>query len=309
VASAGSGFLRRVRNGGFVQCPCGWRAPSWKKGRPHYAIAGHVKYWRRLIKKHGSPALIAMALLAASPCMAANEAAPPMTITRIDGKSVNPLVERLESNVQSMVLDVALVVTMNVHGVTANPPPPKFDKPYANVEIVYDLPGDWAGEPWGWTDVPSRPGSRCVVHLAPLGSVIEYEGGVEILEEVGLSRLLRHEMGHCNGAQHPSRYEQDKWAPIKRSPGTAGYKLDDDPRKLAELEATYATLSELCPTSGMNTEAARNHRQAIIEKGRRIARDFDRMLAAEIKQQRGWAMQSDTRAICSYWRDLVESGR
>jgi hypothetical protein len=43
-----------VRRGDFVECPCGWRAPSWKRGRPHYALSIHVRYWRRLIRKHGS---------------------------------------------------------------------------------------------------------------------------------------------------------------------------------------------------------------------------------------------------------------
>jgi hypothetical protein len=38
---------------GFSKCPCGWCAPSWGDA-PHYAIPAHVKYWRDLIKKHGS---------------------------------------------------------------------------------------------------------------------------------------------------------------------------------------------------------------------------------------------------------------
>jgi hypothetical protein len=38
----------------FVKCPCGWRAPSWDKDAPHYAIRCHVKHWRDLIKKEGS---------------------------------------------------------------------------------------------------------------------------------------------------------------------------------------------------------------------------------------------------------------
>src|SRR5262245_43487917 len=124
------------------------------------------------------------------------------------------LVNLLEGEYQSMVIDVVVAVTMNVHAVTASPPLPKSDKPYANVEIVYDLPGDrGSGEPWGWTDVPSRPGGRCVIHLAPLGSVLEYEGGVEILEPVGLPSLLRHEHGHCWGLGHPSKDRQDEWLP------------------------------------------------------------------------------------------------
>ena len=88
--------------------------------------------------------------------------------------------------------------------VIANPPPAKYDKPYANIEIVYDLPGDVAGEPWGLTEPATRQGGRCVIHLAPLGSILEYDGGVEILEPVGLPKLIQHdEMGHCKTRCRP----------------------------------------------------------------------------------------------------------
>jgi len=65
-------------------------------------------------------------------------------------------------------------------------------QPYANVEIVYDLPGDVAGEPWGLTEPATRQGGRCVIHLAPLGSILENDGGVETLEPVGLPKLIQH---------------------------------------------------------------------------------------------------------------------
>jgi len=38
---------------GWSECPCGWMShrPEWDT---HYAFTEHVKYWRNLIKKHGS---------------------------------------------------------------------------------------------------------------------------------------------------------------------------------------------------------------------------------------------------------------
>jgi hypothetical protein len=152
--------------------------------------------------------------LAAAPCLAATKPAPPMTITRIDGRAVDPLIAFAEAaGPRSMVMDVALVVTMNVHGAAASPPPPKYDKTYANVEIVYDLPWHREGDAWGLTETPARPGGRCVIHLAPLGSALEEEDGIELLEPVGLERLLRHEYGHCNGLIHPDG-KLDKWREV-----------------------------------------------------------------------------------------------
>jgi hypothetical protein len=49
-----------------------------------------------------------------------------------------------------------------------------------------------AGEPWGLTEPATRQGGRCVIHLAPLGSILENDGGVETLEPVGLPKLIQH---------------------------------------------------------------------------------------------------------------------
>jgi len=157
---------------------------------------------------------LALALtLAAAPCLAATEVAPPMTITRIDGRSVDPLTALHESDPGSMIIDAVVQVMLNVHGVTSPSPPPKFDRPYANAEIVFDLPGV-AGEAWGLTEPPTHKGGRCVVHLAPLGSAVDDgEGGIEFLEPVGLPRLIRHEMGHCNGLAHTVD-DPDRWAEV-----------------------------------------------------------------------------------------------
>jgi len=134
-----------------------------------------------------------------------------------DDPVVRTIWEREPQPAASMVFDVVVVTLLDVHGVTASPPPPRFDKPYANVAIVYDLPRD--GGPWGLTEPPTRPGGRCVIHLAPIGSVLEYKGGVEILEEVGLPKLLRHEMGHCRGLIHPGD-RLDEWAEIRIEQGS-----------------------------------------------------------------------------------------
>jgi len=37
---------------------------------------------------------------------------------------------------------------------------------------------------------------------------------LEILESVGLPRLLRHEYGHCHGLVHPDDDRQDEWVEI-----------------------------------------------------------------------------------------------
>jgi hypothetical protein len=144
-------------------------------------------------------ALLAAATLAA-PCMAG------------DDPVVRTIWEREPEPTASMVFDVVVVTMLDVHGVTASPPPPRYDKPYANAEVVFDLPGV-AGEPWGLTEPPARPGGRCVIHLAPLGSVLEYDGGVELLEPVGLPKLIQHEIGHCRGLVHPGD-RLDEWAEI-----------------------------------------------------------------------------------------------
>ena len=160
-------------------------------------------------------ALAAFSLLA-TPCLAATEPAPPsMVVTRINGRSVDPLIAFAEAGgTQSMFVDAVIVTALNIHGTTVSPPPPKYDKAYANVEVVFDLP--WVeGGGWGFTEPPARPGGRCVIHVAPLGSALQEEDGVEVLEAVGLPRLLRHEYGHCRHLIHGDLIRgpaaSDKW--------------------------------------------------------------------------------------------------
>jgi hypothetical protein len=136
--------------------------------------------------------------------------APPMTVTRIDGRSVDPLIAFLEaSGTRSMVADSVMITAFNIHGVNSPPPPAKYDRPYPNVDIVYDLPRE--GEAWGHTEPPARPGGRCVIHLAPLGATFQEETGIEFLEPVGLPQLIRHEMGHCHGLIHDADGRPDEW--------------------------------------------------------------------------------------------------
>jgi hypothetical protein len=149
--------------------------------------------------------------LTASPCVAVQGVAhPPMTVTRIDGRSVDPVIAFLETaGTNSMLADAVLITMAGIHAVAAPPPPAQYDKPYPNAEIVHDLP--WDGGAWGLTELPARKGGRCVIHLAPLGSASEEEAGIELLEPVGLPRLLRHEMGHCWGLIHGADGKDNDW--------------------------------------------------------------------------------------------------
>jgi len=82
-----------------------------------------------------------------------------------------------------------------------NLPPAQYDRPYSGqIEFVYDFPREMAdGEYlWGYTVPPRRPGGKCVVHLSPVGSVVD---NMVMTKEV-LPRLIRHETGHCNGWRH-----------------------------------------------------------------------------------------------------------
>jgi hypothetical protein len=110
----------------------------------------------------------------------------------------------------SMVIDVAVAVMFDIHGADPLPPPPQYDRPYSGrVEIKTDLPAN--DKIWGWTDMPKQPGGKCVIHLAPIGSFTLTGSGIELLEDVGMVKLLRHENGHCNGAVHLTAEAQNKW--------------------------------------------------------------------------------------------------
>jgi len=156
-----------------------------------------------------------LALTLASPCMAIQEVVP-MTITRIDGRSVDPLIALIEAAAgRSMIVDAIMVTTFGIRGVNPNPPPARYDRPYPNIKIVHDLP--WGhqqeGEVWGWTEIPARAGGLCVIHLVPLGSASEAEGGgIEVLDAVSLPRLVKHESGHCHGLVHDG--QQDSWREV-----------------------------------------------------------------------------------------------
>jgi hypothetical protein len=141
---------------------------------------------------------------------------------------MSPLVALYQSNFQSMFIDVVVAIALGVHGVDANPPPKPYDHPYTGpVQIVKDLPAD--GSIWGFTEPPKVKGGTCVIHLAPLGSTFETEDGIELLEAVGRPKLIRHEMGHCNGLVHPTVREYWKWklAPAPQRPKTS------QPRRVA----------------------------------------------------------------------------
>jgi hypothetical protein len=113
------------------------------------------------------------------------------------------------SPTQSMVVDAVFVTMLNIYGVEASVPPARFDQPYPNTEVVYDLP--YNSKLWGWTEMPKRPGGQCIIHLAPLGRMALAGGGIELLEAVGMPQLLRHEKGHCNGGVHPDDGDHRVW--------------------------------------------------------------------------------------------------
>jgi hypothetical protein len=113
------------------------------------------------------------------------------------------------SHTQSMAVDAVFVTMLNIHGVEASVPPARFDRPYPNVEVVYDLP--YSSKLWGWTEMPKRPGGQCIIHLAPLGRIALAGGGIELLEAVGMPQLLRHEKGHCAGGVHPDNGDHRVW--------------------------------------------------------------------------------------------------
>jgi len=80
-------------------------------------------------------------------------------------------------------------------------PPPRYDHPYhGKVQFVYDFPyqtedGDFM---WGYTIPPKRKGSLCLIHLSPIGSVVDNQ----VMTAESLRMLIRHETGHCNGWRH-----------------------------------------------------------------------------------------------------------
>src|SRR5262249_35651106 len=80
-------------------------------------------------------------------------------------------------------------------------PPTKYDHPYrGHVQYVYDFPlarndGEYL---WGYTAPPRRPGAPCLIHLSPIGSIVNNE----VMTEESLRRVIRHETGHCNGWKH-----------------------------------------------------------------------------------------------------------
>jgi hypothetical protein len=168
-----------------------------------------------------SPLTIALAALALllAPCIAATKPAPPMmTITRINGRSTNPLIARVESEVKSFALDAAVAFAMNLQGVDIAPPPPGYDREYSNVEVRDDVPDN--ADLFGFTEPPARKGGKCIVHTKRLGQATASESGgwVEVFEEVGLMRLLRHEYAHCQHLIHGELVRgpatPDKWSKV-----------------------------------------------------------------------------------------------
>jgi hypothetical protein len=164
-----------------------------------------------------------LALMLASPCMAVQEAAPPpMTTTHVNGKAANPLVERVESDVQSMVLDVAAVVMSHTHGLGhAPPPPPGYDRPYKfgievvevrDPEIQQAMLDEHLVE---FTPLPAK-GQPCKVYVWPLWHVFVRGDDILLIEPVGLDGVMRHALGHCHGLVHPKGGTSDQWTDARK---------------------------------------------------------------------------------------------
>lgn len=89
-------------------------------------------------------------------------------------------------------------------------PPTRYDHAYrGQVEYVYDFPiavaedgqrGYSADDDhmWGYTVPPKRRGGKCLIHLSPIGSVVDNQ----VMTEEMLRVLIRHETAHCNGWRH-----------------------------------------------------------------------------------------------------------
>jgi hypothetical protein len=79
-------------------------------------------------------------------------------------------------------------------------PPPKYDHPYRGpVQYVYDFPVQYDGDFfWGYTVPPRRKGGPCLIHLSPIGSVVDNQ----VMTEEALRKLIRHEWAHCAGLLH-----------------------------------------------------------------------------------------------------------
>jgi hypothetical protein len=79
-------------------------------------------------------------------------------------------------------------------------PPPKYDHPYpGRVQFVYDFPVAVEDSYlWAYTVPPRRRGGACLIHLSPIGSVVDNQ----VMTEEALKTLIRHETGHCNGWRH-----------------------------------------------------------------------------------------------------------
>jgi hypothetical protein len=79
-------------------------------------------------------------------------------------------------------------------------PPARYDHPYAGkVQYVYDFPVEQDGDFfWSYTVPPRRKGAPCLIHLSPIGSVVDNQ----VMTEEMLRVLIRHETAHCNGWRH-----------------------------------------------------------------------------------------------------------
>src|SRR6516162_1330499 len=92
------------------------------------------RIWKRMmgmkVTRATTTAALAAFSLLATPCLAATEPAPPsMVVTRINGRSVDPLIAFAEAGgTQSMFVDAVIVTALNIHGAAVSPPPPKYDK-------------------------------------------------------------------------------------------------------------------------------------------------------------------------------------
>ena len=138
-------------------------------------------------------------------------------------------------------------------------PPARYDHPYNGpVRYVYDFPyttedGDFM---WGYTIPPKRKGGVCVIHLSPIGSVVENQ----VMTEESLRILIRHEWGHCSGWRHreeaftligrddPFIVGPENPPPWPRPPSVPPQAQSDRP--VEEPDAFITPPGRLCPYGG-----------------------------------------------------------
>jgi hypothetical protein len=124
------------------------------------------------------------------------------------------------ADLQSMVIDAVFVTILNIHSVPASPPPAKYDRPYqGKIEIVEDVTEPDGtpfedGELIGWAE-PDFRNQRCTLHVPPLWHSYVGPDEIWVVDPISREKIIRHELGHCNGGKHPKGGTHDQWVDVE----------------------------------------------------------------------------------------------